>query len=412
VRLPDAIAPLREREFRLLFSGQSVSLVGDNLAPIALAFAILEAGGSATDVGIVYASNIVARVAFVLVGGVWADRLSRRLVMLAADALRALSTGVLAAAVIAGDAPLGLYIAMVAAHGIGAAFFNPASTGLIPQTVSSPMLQRANALMGIAHSAGSVLGPAAGGAVIALAGPGAALATDAGTFVVSAGALLAMRPPEHDRGDIGAGFVADLTEGWSEFRARTWVWVIVLQYAVWHMVVLGPFMVLGAVVARDALGGAAAWAVILAVSGIGELTGGLVALRLRPRWPLRAATWAGLLWTPQVALLALESPVWLIALAAFVAGAGMAFVVVIWNTALHEHIPARALARVSSYDWAGTLVFLPVGFALAGPAAAALSISTVLWLGVAWSVASAAAVLAVPGVRAMGRVDYSLSSGA
>jgi len=137
-----------------------------------------------------------------------------------------------------------------------------------------------------------------------------------------------------------------------------------------------------------------------------------VALRLRPRWPLRAATWAGLLWMPQVALLALEAPAVLIAATAFVAGAGMSFVVVIWNTALHEHIPARALARVSSYDWAGTLVFLPIGFALAGPASAALSASTVLWLGVGWSVISAAVVLAVPSVRAMGRVDYSLSSGA
>jgi hypothetical protein len=412
VRIPDAIAPLREREFRLLFAGQSVSLIGDNIAPIALAFAVLDAGGSATAVGVVYAANILARVAFMLVGGVWADRLSRRRVMLAADALRAVCTGILAVAVITGHPPLGLFVAMVAAHGVGAAFFTPASTGLVPETVSAPRLQQANALLGIAHSTGSILGPALGGAVIALAGPGAALAVDAATFVVSAAALLAMRPPEHDRGEIGTRFLADLAEGWAEFRARTWVWVIVLQYAVWHMLVLGPFMVLGAVVARESLGGAGAWALILAASGVGELAGGLVALRLRPRWPLRAATWAGLLWTPQVALLAAEAPAWLIAAAALVAGAGMAFVVTLWNTALHEHVPARALARVSSYDWAGTLVFLPAGFALAGPVASVLSIPTVLWLGVAWSLASAVAVLAVPSVRAMGRVDYSLSSGA
>jgi MFS family permease len=412
VRIPDALDPLLEREFRLLFCGQSISLIGDNLAPIALAFAILDDGGSATDVGIVYAANILARVTFMLVGGVWADRLSRRRVMLTADAARALCTGVLAAAVMTGGAPLALFVAMVAVHGVGAAFFTPASTGLVPQTVSAPLLQRANALLGIAHSAGSVLGPAAGGAVIAAFGPGAALATDAGTFVVSAAALLAMRPPEHDRGAVGSGFLADLTEGWAEFRARTWVWVIVLQYAAWHMLVLAPFMVLGAVVARDELGGAGAWALILSASGVGELAGGIVALRLRPRWPLRAVTWAGLLWAPQVALLALGAPAWLIAAAALVAGVGMAFALAVWNTALHEHVPARALARVSSYDWAGTLVFLPLGFALAGPAAGLVSISTVLWLAVAWSLASAAIVLAVPSVRAVGRVDYSLSSGA
>src|SRR5204862_8254810 len=157
--------------------------------------------------------------------------------------------------------------------------------------------------------------------------------------------------------------------------------------------------------ARGSLGVAGAWALVVAASGLGELAGGLGALRLRPRWPLRAATWAGLLWTPQVALLAVEAPVWLIGTAALAAGAGMACVVTVWNTALQEHVPARTLARVSSYDWAGTLVFLPVGFALAGPAASALSIPTVLWLGVAWSLASALAVLAVPSVRAMGRGD-------
>jgi hypothetical protein len=165
------------------------------------------------------------------------------------------------------------------------------------------------------------------------------------------------------------------------------------------MLVLGPFMVLGAVLARDSLGGAGPWALILAAAGLGELAGGLVALRLRPRWPLRAATWAGLLWTPQVALLALEAPVWVISVAALVAGAGMSFVVVIWNTALQEHVPARTLARVSSYDWAGTLVFLPLGFVLAGPAAAALSTPTVLWLVVG---ASSTRSFAVPSVRADG----------
>src|SRR5204863_1495680 len=192
-------------------------------------------GGSATDVGVVYASNVVARVTFILAVGVWADRLSRHRVMLAADALRAVCSGILAFAVVAGHAPLGLYIAMVAAHGVGAAFFNPASTGLVPQTVSAPLLQRANARLGIAHASGSVLGPAVGGGVIALAGPGAALATDAATFVVSACALLAMHPLEHDRAEMRRGFVAELAEGWSEFRARTWLWVIVLRYAVWHM---------------------------------------------------------------------------------------------------------------------------------------------------------------------------------
>src|SRR4029078_1095130 len=158
---------------------------------------------------------------------------------------------------------LGLYVAMVAVHGVGAAFFTPASTGLVPETVSAPLLQQANALLGIAHSARSARGAALGGVVIAVSGPGAALATDAGTFVVSAIALVAMRPAEHDRVPVRARFLADVAEGWAEFRARTWVWVIVLQYAVWHMLVLGPFMVLGAVVARDELGGAGAGALIL-----------------------------------------------------------------------------------------------------------------------------------------------------
>ena len=412
MRTPEALAPLREREFRLLFAGRSVSLIGDALAPVALAFAILDAHGSASDVGLVYAANVVARVAFLLVGGVWADRLSRRLVMLTADAMRAAAGGVLAAAVITGHPPLALYIAMVAVHGVGAAFFDPATTGLIPQTVTTPLLQRANALLGLARSGGSVIGPALAGAVIAASGPGTALAVDAATFAVSAATLAPMRPVELERGGSAAGFLAELAHGWSEFRGRTWVWVIALQYAVWHLVVLAPFIVLGAATAKHALGGAGAWALILAASGVGEVAGGLVALRLRPHWPLRAATWAGLLWAPQVALLAMKAPAPLIALVAVPGGAGMAFVAAVWYTALHEHVPAAALARVSAYDWMGSLVFLPIGFAVAGPVAAATSTPAVLWAAVAWMVASTAAVLAVPSVRSMQRVDYGFSSGA
>jgi MFS family permease len=396
--LPEQLGALRERDFRLLFFGQSISLLGDGMVPLAISFAVLGLTGSASDVGFVLAARWGPLVALLLVGGVFADRLPRRAVMVAADLVRFAGQGVVAILLISGDAKLWHLLLLQAVHGAASGFFSPASTGVLPQTVSAGRLQEANALAGLARSTGNIAGPAVAGALVATVGSGWAIAADAVTFAVSALFLAQLRLPMHDRAPSQT-FLRDLLAGWDEFRRRTWLWAVVLWAALYNVLVAASFLVLGVVVAERALGGPSAWALITSVSGLGALVGGLVALRIRPRRPLVVALGGVLLQAPPLALLAIEAPAGVIALFAFIAGATFALFLPLWETTLQREVPPAALSRVSSYDWFGSLAFLPLGYALVGPIAAQLGVSATLWLAAAWVLASTSAVLALPSVR-------------
>jgi predicted MFS family arabinose efflux permease len=398
VRLPEQLGALREREFRLLFFGQSISLLGDGMVPLAISFAVLGLTGSASDVGFVLAARWGPLVAFLLVGGVFADRLPRRAVMIAADLVRFAGQGVAAALLITGDARVWQLVLLQAVHGAASGFFSPASTGLLPQTISAGRLQEANALAGLARSTGNIAGPAIAGALVATVGSGWAIAADAATFAVSALFLAQLRLAIHDRAP-NQTFFRDLVAGWDEFRKRTWLWAVVLWAALYNMLAAPSFLVLGVVVAERALGGPSAWALITSVFGFGSLVGGLVALRIRPRRPLVLALAGVFFQAPPLALLAVEAPAGVIAVFAFIAGAAFALFLPLWETTLQREVPPAALSRVSSYDWFGSLAFLPLGYALVGPIAAQLGVSATLWLAAVWALASTSAVLALPSVR-------------
>lgn len=392
------VGALREREFRLLFTGQAISAFGDRLVPVALAFAVLDLTGSASDLGFVLAAETVPMALFVLAGGVWADRLPRQWVMVASDAVRCASQGLTAALLIAGTARIWQLVVLQAVYGTAQAFFNPAWTGLVPETVSPGRLQEANAILGLSRNLAGILGPAVAGTLVATVGPGEALAVDAATFALSAAFLVRLRLPPRVRA-AARSFAGDLRDGWGEFRSRSWVWASVLQFSGFHLFVLGPFFVLGPAVAKAALGGVSAWATILAVAGAGSIAGGVVGLRFWPRHPLRAAFLLSIPWAGQVALVAVKAPVAAIAAAAFVGAAALTIDGILWFTALQAHIPTESISRVSAYDWFGSIVFLPVGQALAGPVAAAVGTRSTLLFAAAFTVASSLAVLAVPGVR-------------
>jgi Transmembrane secretion effector len=394
----ESLGALRERQFRLLFTGQLISLLGDSFTSIALAFAVLEIG-TATDLGIVFAARSVPLVTFLLVGGVFADRLSRRTVMLVADAARMAAQAATAALVLTGTAHVWEIALLQAVAGTATAFFNPASTGLTPMTVSEERLQQANALRGVSMSSAGLVGLVCGGAVVALAGPGWALAVDAGSYGASAWFLSRMRLPAHV-GIEQQSFGADLRDGWREFVARTWVWVIVIAAAFGNMFT-SVFAVLGAVVAKEHLGGALAWTVILAGLSVGSLAGGFVSLHVRASRPLLFGSALTALLAVPSALLALHAPAVVVAAGAFFAGAGNMVFNALWETALQRHVAPAALSRVSAYDWFGSLAFQPLGLALAGPAAVALGTSATLWVAAAGSVAIAAACVATPSVRAL-----------
>jgi predicted MFS family arabinose efflux permease len=391
------IEALRERQFRLLFIGQSVSVLGDGMSGVALAFAVLEIGGSASQLGLVMAAGAAPFLVFLLIGGVVADRLPRRGLMLSADVVRMISQGTMAVLLITDAAHIWQLAALQAVHGTASAFFGPASTGLIPQTVSPERLQEANALRGLASAAGNIAGPAIAGALVAGVGAGWALGVDAATFAVSAVFLAFLALPAHDRLP-GGRFVRDLRDGWDEFTARRWVWVTVLNLALVNMLATA-FYVLGPVVAARSLGGASAWALIVSAGSFGAFLGGLVVFRLRPRRPIFVGMAACGLGAVPSMLLAIPAAVWLIALATLIAGAGVLIFNTLWETTLQQHIPAAALSRVSAYDWLGSFIANPVGLALIGPIAAGLGVRTTLFLAAGGEFAAIMLTIAMPSVR-------------
>ena len=256
--LSDTFGALRERQFRLLWLGQATSTIGDGLLPVALAFAVIESlDGTATQLGLVLAAHTLPLVAFVLIGGVWADRLPRQLVMLASDLIRCAVQAVLAILFLTGAAELWHLVTLIAVYGAAQAFFQPAATGIVPATVSPQRLQQANAMLGLTRSGAFVIGPAIAGAVVAVTNPGFVFAVDAATFAISATSLALLRVPRRVRERARESFLAELAGGWRELVSRTWLWVIIVWATTILFAVVAPFQTLGPMIAKQSLGGAA-----------------------------------------------------------------------------------------------------------------------------------------------------------
>ena len=396
----ERLGPLAERPFRLLWIGQTTSALGDALMGVALAFAVLDLGGSASDLGLVFAARTVSSVAFVLAGGVWADRLPRRAVMLVADAVRALAQGLVAFLLISGAGEIWHLGAAGVVSGAASAFFMPAATGLVPDTVSAERLQQANATMSLSRNATDIFGPAASGALVALVGPGWVLALDAASFAVSTVTLARLVVPAGAALELRQSFFADLRDGWREVTSRTWLWVSLIADSVAN-VGMAAFYVLGPVVAADELGGSEAWGLIVAGGAVGGVLGSALALRVRPRRPLVAAYGLLFLAAPQLLGLVPPLPVLAIAAASVLAYTAIAFSGAVWDTLFQQRVPREALSRVSAYDWMISLVLRPLAYALVGPAVVLASRDAVLLGAAALICAAAASALAVPSVRTL-----------
>ncbi len=401
MRLVASVAPLAGRAYRLLWIGQTVSSAGDALVQVALVFAILHVGGTASDIGYVIAIQSVTRVVFILAGGVWADRLRRQFVMLGSDAVRAVVQGVLAVLLITGRAHVWELAVGAALYGAAQSFFGPASAGLVPETVPAAQLQQASALIGFSGSFFSVGGPAAAGLLIAVFGPGLVFAIDAASFVVSAVSLGLLRLPSRGL-PRRASFRTDLAVGWRELAIRPWYWLNLIAHALWNFAI-PAYYVLGPVIAARMLGGASAWGTISAFWAAGAVAGGLVALRVHPRRPLVAGNLVLVLGA--LPLLALARPLgtWEIGIAAALGSAGMLFLNSVWAATMQELIPEQVRSRVDSYDWLISLVVMPAGFAIVGPLATRVGTATTL-VGAALVLAvPCALVILLPGIRALRR---------
>jgi MFS family permease len=347
---------------------------------------VLEAGGDLQAVGLVVGAQLVPFLVFALVGGVVSDRTDRRRVLVASDVARLLVQGAGGVLLLAHAAhPLSLAV-LAALYGTADAFFQPAFTGLLPQTVSHPgQLQPANALRGLSFSVSSIVGPAVAGVLVGALGAGAAMLFDAGSFAVSAAFLLRLRPRAVAEAVEKAppAFLAAMHAGWREVRKRRWIVAGLGAMCAYHAIVLPAVYVLGPVTVSQRLGGPGSWAAVVVAFGLGSVLGDLLLLRVRPRHALRVAGLALVLASCQAAVYG--SGVGLVAMCALqcVAGVGVTAFFTLWEVSLQEHVPGEALSRVSSFDYLAATALMPVGTAVAGPIAAALGTqATLAFLGV------------------------------
>jgi hypothetical protein len=402
--VPDVLRS--EGQFRLLFAGQVLSLIGDRVMLVALPFAVLEAGGDLEAVGLVVAAELVPFLIFALVGGVVSDRSDRRRILIRSDLARLVVQAVGGALLVA-DAASPVTLGVLAAlYGTADAFFQPAFTGLLPQTVSHPgQLQAANALRGMSFSVSSIAGPALAGVLVAAIGAGAALLFDAASFAVSVACLVRLRPVVAAAGteDAPPAFLAAMRGGWREVRSRRWIVAGLGAMCAYHAIVLPAVYVLGPVTIADRLGGPGAWAVVVVAFGLGSILGDVLLLRFRPRHALLVSGIALVGASCQAAVYGSGLGLVGTCLLQCAAGVGVTLFFTLWEVSLQEHVPGEALSRVSSFDYLAATALMPVGTAVAGPIAAALGTQATLLAMSGLGVACALAFLAVPEVRSLPR---------
>lgn len=401
---PTARPPLWDRRFTLFFIARTISLFGDAMMPVAAALAVGALYGI-SGVGFVLGTWTGTFVVLVLFGGVFADRFGARRMMVIADLVRVLSQGVLAAAFFAGPPPFWLLLTMAALAGAAVAMFLPGANGMVPLVASEP--QRANATLKVADALAHLIGPAFAGLLIALTSAGTVYAIDAATFALSALCLALIRLAPADAptdtaadADADSSLRRDLRQGWREFRARTWMWAVILIWVGYGVLVFGPLIPLSSALIGARLG-PDAYGLAVSFLGIGAVLGGLLALRLRPARPLAAGTAAMALYTalPLSVALGADLPV---LLASHVLGGGaLAFWSVMWATSVQTHTPPAVLNRVSAYELAGSVSGIALGQILVGPAISMASPDRLLLVSAGACMAGCLALLAIPAIRTL-----------
>ena len=398
----EALAPLRERNFRLYFSSRVVNLLGSLMAPVALAFAVLEISDSPTALGVVLAAHSIPMVAFLLAGGVLADRFGRTLVIQSSNVLAGLTQLAIAFLVITDTAEIWHLVVLTAVNGVAAAAALPALASVLPQLVPREQLQQANVLVSMVRSGLAVAGPTISSLLVVGVGPGWALAVDGVAYLVAAALLAPIRLPRPVRA-AGGSAVRDLREGWTYFRSTTWLWVVVLAFSVICAVHQGGFFTLGPVLAADTSIGVRGWGLILSAEALGLLVTGLVLLRMRLERPLLWGMLGTVVYAAPLIALGLTDSLVLVLLAAFVAGAGIEVFGLGWNLAMQENVPEDMLSRAFSYDALGSFAAIPLGQLLAGPLALAFGLQPVMLVAGLALAAVALLTLLSPSVRDLQR---------
>jgi MFS family permease len=401
------------RDFRLLLADRLIAPASIGFSIVGVSFAVLKATNSATDLSYVLAAQIAPSLVFALIGGVAADRFPPQRVIVAANLLMALGEGTFGLLVLTSRPSLWAMIGLEAITGTGVAIFYPASQALLPRLVPRALLQEASAISRMAMNTGQMSGAAAAGLLVAAAGAGWALLLCGIGMVITVPLLLSIRGSRPDTGvpvpvpaqAPASSMLTELREGWSEFRSHTWLWVIVAQFCVVMMAWYGAFSVLGPVVARQHLGGPAAWGAITAADALGLIAGGLASLRFTPRRPMLFVVLIGGAIAISPLSLAMVLPLPAVCVASFGLGVFVEMMMVQWTVTMARNIPSDKLARVSSYDVLGSVMAMPAGALIAGPLGTAIGISQAQYAAAAVIIVASALALIPRDIRTIRSSD-------
>lgn len=395
--------PLWSTPFRLYFTARSVAMLGDTMLPVALSAGLLSYGYSAGDIGLVMAAASACFAGFVIFGGVLADRFSARAMMIGSDLVRVCTQSTAAFLFLTHSVRLWEVLVIAVVNGTCAAAFQPGVASTVVRVAHD--VQGANAVTRTAESAAGLAGPALAGVLVGFSSAGVVFAVHAATYLTSGLCLLFLRlapAPPREAAAGGTTFRADLHEGWREFRARTWMWAVILVWTVYTLCVMGPFTPLaaGQIIPEH---GAGAYGLVNSALGAGTAAGALLAMRLRAQRPLRAGSFGIFAVALMPASVGLDLPVPALCCCLFAAGVGWAFWGVNWATSVQTQVPGDILNRIHAYEVAGSVAMFPVGQALAGPAAAAFGARHVLQAGGLFALAVGGTLLAIPAVRGLRR---------
>jgi MFS family permease len=406
------IAPLAHRDFRLLWTGMTISLFGDGIFLIAMAWQAYELWNAPAALSILGIGMTIPTIAFLLPAGVLSDRFERRKLVLWSDVGRAVVVGGLAALALTGTLTFWHLVVLVALCGIGTAFFTPAFEALVPDIVPARDLAAANALdQFVRPIALRLVGPALGGVLVAAAGTGVTFAIDAGTFLVSSLAVAFMRPPTHVRSEHIDSSLGAVREGLRFVRSHVWLWGTLLSAAIAYLAFMGPAEVLLPYVVKNSVGGSARdLGLVFAAGGIGAVGAALyMGQRGHPRRDVTVmyATWT--LATLAVAGYGLATSSWQLMVACLMFNALETAGTIVWATIKQRHVPASLLGRVSSLDWLISIGLLPLSFALTAPAAAVVGVrATLVGAAVIGAVVTLGALF-LPGMRDIEQDSRELS---
>jgi MFS family permease len=388
------------RDFRLLLADRVLAPGAFAFSLVGVSFAVLDATGSTADLSYVLAAQILPSLVFALIGGVFADRLAPQKVIVAANLMIAAGEGGFGLLVLLGHPRLWQMVVLETLTGAGMAVFYPASQALLPRLVPDSLLQEASAMSRLAMNAAQMAGAAIAGVFVAATSPGWALATCGIGMLGTVPLLLAIRAPGAARTQ-SPSVLRELRDGWSAFASRRWLWATTCQYCVVLAAWYGSFDVLGPVVAREHLGGPAAWGLITAADAVGLIIGGVIAMRLTVPRPILFVVLIGATCGITPLAMAALLPLPLICLAALALGVSLEIMMVQWTVTMARNVPADLLARVSAYDILGSVSAMPLGALLAGPIAAAIGVSATQYGAAAVIAVASALALLAPEVRQM-----------